>query len=169
MINNLTNTSAVKKNSYMLSNNPNMNSAMQALMVPSSHKRRSGYKLSLLSGSGSGMQSSLFKPKNLNNGPNSGEPFNTCELLLSGSKYEDSSMSSLSSAKKQDGQGSSSGMDIGAPTNNSSNASAYKMGSGMMIIPHISVEESSDSEDEEADQQILEEEDEQQSPRQLDP
>ena len=47
--------------------------------------------------------------------------------------------------KKPDSDSNSSA-DIGAHTNNSSNASAYKMGSGMLLYPHISVdEESSDS------------------------
>ena len=43
--------SAMKKNSYMMVNGTaGVNSAMTALMVPNSHKRRSGYKLSLMSG-----------------------------------------------------------------------------------------------------------------------
>jgi len=141
------NNSAIKKNSYMFSGaSANLsNSMQQALMIPASHKRRSGYKLSLLSGGGSaaGLQGgcqSLFRPKNTENAEH--------QLLLSGSKYEDSSMSSLSSSAKKHQHpdtGSSSGFE---PTNNSSNASAYKMGSGMLLYPHISVdEESSDSEE----------------------
>ena len=47
----ISNQSAVKKNSYMMANGTaGLNSAMTALMVPNSHKRRSGYKLSLMSG-----------------------------------------------------------------------------------------------------------------------
>jgi hypothetical protein len=49
------NQSAVKKNSYLASFGgfpASQASAISQLMIPASHKRRSGYKVSLLSGGG---------------------------------------------------------------------------------------------------------------------
>ena len=74
------NQSAIKKNSYMMINGTaGLNSAMTALIVPNSHKRRSGYKLSLMSGTNKQPQ---LGP------PNQATGFNPNELMFSGSKYE---------------------------------------------------------------------------------
>ena len=150
----ISNQSAVKKNSYMMINGTaGLNSAMTALMVPNSHKRRSGYKLSLMSGTNKQQQAQL--------GPTQPGVYNPNELLFSGSKYEQSeeetSMTNSSSKKP-----------IGC--NSNSNDSAFKLGgsSSMNLYPAISVdEESSDSDDEE----MLQEEDQEpsQSPRQMYP
>jgi hypothetical protein len=77
------NQSAIKKNSYMMINGTTsgLNSAMTALIVPNSHKRRSGYKLSLMSGTNK-QQPQLGPP------PNQAAGFNPNELMFSGSKYE---------------------------------------------------------------------------------
>lgn len=76
----ISNQSAVKKNSYMMANGTaGLNSAMSGLMVPNSHKRRSGYKLSLMSGTNKQQQ---LGP------PNQPSAFNPNELMFSGSKYE---------------------------------------------------------------------------------
>ena len=74
----------------MINGTAGLNSAMTALMVPNSHKRRSGYKLSLMSGT----NKQLLQPQGV---------FNGNELLYSGSKYEqseeDTSMTNSSSKK----------------------------------------------------------------------
>jgi hypothetical protein len=75
------NQSAIKKNSYMMINGTaGLNSAMTALIVPNSHKRRSGYKLSLMSGTNK--QQPQLGP------PNQAAGFYPNELMFSGSKYE---------------------------------------------------------------------------------
>ena len=136
------NQSAIKKNSYMMINGTaGLNSAMTALIVPNSHKRRSGYKLSLMSGTNK--QQPQLGP------PNQAAGFYPNELMFSASKYElseeETSMTN-SSSKKPMG------------CNSNSNGSAFKLGgsSSMNLYPTTSVdEESSDSDDEE----MLQEED----------
>ena len=125
------NTSAVGKSSFMMIGKPMMS------MVPQSHKRRSGFKLSLLSGSVP--SSKIFNPES------------DAQLNYENS---DASSSCVASAVKSGycaGPASSSGHD--APTNNSYTISKGNHGSGMNLYPSERVEEeSSDSCDEEEEE-----------------
>ena len=128
------NTSAVGKSSFLMAGKPVMS------MVPQSHKRRSGYKLSLLSGSvPSQINAKIFNPE--------GDALQNYES-------SDASSSCVASAVKSGycaGAASSSGHD--APTNNSYTISKGNHGSGMNLYPSESVEEeSSDSCDEEEEE-----------------
>ena len=127
------NTSAIGKSSFLMVGKPMMS------MVPQSHKRRSGYKLSLLSGSAA---TSQINPKVFN------PEFDG---------YENSDATSscgVASAVKSGyyvGAANSSGYD--APTNNSYTISKGNHGSGMNLYPAESVEEeSSDSCDDEEEE-----------------
>jgi hypothetical protein len=136
MINQEYNTSAVGKSSFMMQGKPMMT------IVPQSHKRKSGYKLSLLSGSvASNKGFQIFNP-------------NDCGTSLDDS---DTTSSCVASAVK-------SGLcSYDAPTTNSFSGFKGNHGSGMGIQSSVQ-EESSDSEEEEEDEKecMLDDEDRQQ-------
>jgi hypothetical protein len=132
MINQEFNTSAVGKSSFMMQGKPIMT------IVPQSHKRKSGYKLSLLSGSVASTKGfQIFNP-------------NDCETNVDDS---DTTSSCVASAVK-------SGIcSYDAPTTNSFSGFKGNHGSGMGIQSSVQ-EESSDSEEEEDEKEcMLEDED----------